>query len=107
VELGGACVRQIGFAVGRAGYARWPPVPLFWQAGRGLGVGEEHLLARRRQAGHGPTVRWRTGWGEALTGRPQALVAQEALDAFGVADQSAPASCARRMQGTGRRSTRT
>ena len=24
VELGGACVRQIAFAVGRAGYARWP-----------------------------------------------------------------------------------
>ena len=53
------------------------------------GLGEEVSLACRRQAGHGPTVRWRTGWGEALTGRPQALVAQEALDAFWVTDQSA------------------
>jgi len=97
VELGGACVRQIGFAVGRAGYARWPRCHSSGRPAVGLGVGEEHLLARRRQAGHGPTVRWRTGWGEALTGRPQALVAQEALDAFGVADQSAqlhaPAAC--------------
>jgi hypothetical protein len=97
VELGGACVRQIGFAVGRAGYARWPRGHSSGRPAVGLGVGEKLLLARRRQAGHGPTVRWRTGWGEALTGRPQALVAQEALDAFGVADQSAqlhaPAAC--------------
>jgi len=68
VELGGACVRQIGFAVGRAGYARWPRCHSSGRPAVGLGVGEEHLLARRRQAGHGPTVRWRTGWGEALTG---------------------------------------
>ena len=95
--MGGACERQIAFAVGRAGYARWPLGHFSGRTGEGLGVGEELLLARRRQAGHGPTVRWCTGWGEALGRRPQALVAQKALDAFGVADQSAqlhaPAAC--------------
>ena len=51
-------------------------------------VGEEFLLARRRKAGHGPTVRWRARWGIVLRWRPHPLVAQEALDAFWVTHES-------------------
>jgi hypothetical protein len=55
----------------------------------GSGVGKEVLLPSGCEACHGAMVGRRTHWGESLRWRPQALVAQEALDAFGVTDQSA------------------
>jgi len=76
VELGGACVRQIGFARRQGGYAGGRGA-LFWQAGRGLGVGET-LAGARRQAGHGPTVRAPRGWGEP-SGATTGLVARTSL----------------------------
>jgi len=81
VELGGACEGR-WVSVGRAGYARWPRATLPGRPAVGLCVGEEHLLARRRQrvtddrtVAHGLGARPSRG--------DHRLVAQEALDAFG------------------------
>ena len=52
-------------------------------------LGEELLLACRCQAGHRAAVGRRTRWGNVLRRRPEVLVAQEALDAFWVTDESA------------------
>ena len=51
--------------------------------------GEELLLACRRKAGHLAVVGRSTRWGQVHRRRPHPLVAQEALDAFWLTDQSA------------------
>jgi hypothetical protein len=50
---------------------------------------EELLLASRRQAGHGAVVGRSTRWCGGYGRRPQVLLAEEALDAFGVPDEGA------------------
>ena len=57
-------------------------------AGR-FGLLEQLDLAGRLEAGYGAEVGWRPCLGQAQRLGPQVLVAEEALDALAVADQSA------------------
>ena len=71
----------------------------FWWPGayppKRSSLGEEFSLACWSQTGHLAVVRRRTGWRDVLRWRPDALVAQEALDAFWVTDESAQFRAAR------------
>lgn len=80
---GATGVSHITMAVGGAGYAGVRCLV----RGRGSCVGEEILLAGGLQAGDRPVVGWGTRGGQSRRRRTQALVAQEALDGFRVADE--------------------